>query len=187
MFFPYTIFTWNLSKEFFKICYLLNFRCFNMAENILTKLMTLLFCGSALEIHARIYYIHPSPPASTVSFAGSLEKLKCLFWQSEHLRCSAVPTCGFTAFPTSSFNPVSTFFYLSTFSHWLVIFSLWDLFLQVVVFVRRTNWMDVINGLKWLETVHISPNSLVSVLALFPLAFYWYWLWVFLQGNFCGP
>lgn len=113
--------------------------------------------------------------------------LKCLFWQSEHLRCSAVPTCGFTAFPTSSFNPVSTFFYLSTFSHWLVIFSLWDLFLQVVVFVRRTNWMNVINGLKWLETVHISPNSLVSVLALFPLAFYWYWLWVFLQGNFCGP
>lgn len=37
-------------REFLKICWLLNFRPFKMAENVLRKLMTLLSWGSALYI-----------------------------------------------------------------------------------------------------------------------------------------
>lgn len=55
----YTLFNLKL-KQILKICCLLNFHCFKMAENVLRKLMTLLFCGSALEIQD----LFTTPPPS---------------------------------------------------------------------------------------------------------------------------
>lgn len=128
-------------KQILKICCLLNFHCFKMAENVLRKLMTLLFCESALEIQD----LFTTPPPSGALW-GLLEELKCLFWQSKHL---GVQRSWSGASPSLPY--VNFFVLLSTLSHWLVNLPFWDLCFQVVVFVLKARWVNAIllQGMTW--------------------------------------